>query len=111
MEPGKRNSSTPALTESAASRRAEIRTEISTQLRPVNAWMSSAAFDELMDEMSLLQLAFEIRTGITPGEIDTRVGPSDRRATSAATRLAQTTPGEPLAIPVATPRGPSAGEG
>lgn len=71
---------TPALPPHAQSRLAEIRADISARLWPVNAGMSSADFNALMDQMSLLQLNFEWRAAAsTPGQIDTRAGAGDRR--------------------------------
>ena len=79
------DSSSAALTERAQLRLAEIRADISSRLWPVNAGMSSATFNELVDQMARLQLNFELRAAaINAGEIDTRAGPHDRRGFSSA---------------------------
>ena len=78
-------SKTAALTGRAQARFATIRAEISTRLWPVNAGMSSESFNELMDQMALLQLNFELRAAAGPGTIDTRAGSGDRRGVSCFT--------------------------
>ena len=77
-------SSTPLLTPRTLLRLAEIRAELSSRLSPVGAGMTSAAFDELMDQMSQLQLTFELRALGASGYVDTRSGPNDRRESQAA---------------------------
>ena len=73
-------STTSASTPQAQARLAEIRAEISGRLWPVNAGMSSADFNELMDQMAQLQWNFEWRAASsTSAQIDTRAGASDRR--------------------------------
>lgn len=62
----------------AQARLAAIREDISTRLWPVNAEMSSEDFNELMDQMALLQLRFEYRAGEVP-PINRRLGAPDRR--------------------------------
>lgn len=92
----------PPLTERAQVRLAEIRTDISTRLWPVNIGMSSASFNELMDQMSLLQLRFELSSsGARP--VDTRRGPNDRRVGPPAAPSSETPPGDPP-TPGAAPR-------
>lgn len=76
------SSRTPALTERAQARFAAIRSDISTRLWPVNVGMSSASFNELMDQMAMLQLNFEVRAAAGPGSIETRAGAADRRGAS-----------------------------
>ncbi len=61
------------------SRLAEIREDISTRLWPVNQDMSSASFNELMDQMAALQLNCERRIAEGTLEGDRRVGQLDRR--------------------------------
>jgi hypothetical protein len=63
----------------AQARLATIREEISTRLWPVNAGMSSRDFNELMDQMALLQFSFEYRAGKTPS-VDRRLGVGERRS-------------------------------
>ena len=76
-------SSSAPLTERAQLRLAEIRADISSRLWPVNAGMSSAVFNELVDQMARLQLNFELRAAASnAGELDTRAGPRDRRGSS-----------------------------
>ena len=77
-------SSTPLLTPSTLLRLAEIRAEISSRLSPISIGMPSAAFDELMDQISHLQLSFELRALGASGYVDTRSGPNDRRGPQAA---------------------------
>jgi hypothetical protein len=73
-------STTSMLTQRAQSRLAEIRADISTRLWPVNAGMSAADFNVLMDQMSRLQLNFELRAAANiSDQIDTRAGERDRR--------------------------------
>jgi hypothetical protein len=62
----------------AQARLAAIREEISTRLWPVNAGMSSRDFNELMDQMALLQFSFEYRAG-KPPSVDRRLGVGERR--------------------------------
>jgi hypothetical protein len=71
---------TRAETTRAQLRLAAIREEISGRLWPVNAGMSSAAYNEMMDGMSLLQLNAESRCAGGPAHLDTRLGPLDRRS-------------------------------
>ena len=78
------SSSTTPLDERAQRRLAEIRAEISSRLWPVNAGMSSASFNELMDQMARLQLNFELRAGTEP--VDTRAGAGDRRGVTKGAR-------------------------
>lgn len=73
------NVPTPAHTSRAQLRLANIRSEISGRLWSINAGMSSAAYNELMDQMSMLQLNAELRDAASPGHVDTRVGPAHRR--------------------------------
>ena len=73
------NVPTPAQTSRAQLRLADIRSEISGRLWSINAGMSSAAYNELMDQMSILQLNAELRDAGSPGHVDTRVGRADRR--------------------------------
>lgn len=84
-----------ALTVHAQTRLIDIRADISARLWPVNTGMSSASFNQLLDEMSLLQLRFELGSAETRGQIDSREGPSDRRATAPAGGAGGTTPGDP----------------
>ena len=87
---------TPALSPRAQSRLAEIRADISLRLWPVNASMSSADFNALMDQMAMLQLNFEWRAAAsTPGEIDTRAGAGDRRRVPPVTPLDESTVDDP----------------
>ena len=59
---------------------AEIRVDISTRLWPVNAGMSSAMFNDLMDRMALLQFNCEQRYTEELREGDRRLGALDRRS-------------------------------
>ena len=73
-------STTSASTPQAQARLAEIRAEISGRLWPVNAGMSSADFNELMDQMAQLQWNFERRAiQSMTGQVNTRAGHIDRR--------------------------------
>lgn len=72
-------SPTAPLTTRAQVRLAEIRADISARLWPVNAGMTSASFNELMDQMARLQLNFELRASTDTADIDTRRGTGDRR--------------------------------
>ena len=60
-----------------------IRAAISGRLWPVNAGMSSATYNDLIDQMSLLQLNDESREVGGKAHVDTRLGPLDRRSGSA----------------------------
>jgi hypothetical protein len=77
---------TPAELKRAQSRLAAIREDISTRLWPVNAGMSSHAFNELMDQMALLQFTFEQRVAHDHLVIDRRLGAPDRRELDAVLR-------------------------
>ena len=85
-------STTPPLSPPAQVRLAEIRADISARLGPVNAGMSSSDFNQLMDQMSLLQLNFEWRAASSAaGQIDTRAGAGDRRRVPPAPPLGEIT--------------------
>ena len=71
------------LSERALVRLAEIRSDISARLWPVNAGMTSESFNELMDQMALLQLNFELRAAAGNAQVDTRAGVKDRRGQAA----------------------------
>ncbi len=70
---------TPARSSSAQLRLAAIRAEISGRLWSINRGMSSAVFNELMDQMALLQFNCEQRV-IVEGPAERRVGDLDRRS-------------------------------
>jgi hypothetical protein len=93
-----------ALTVHARTRLIDIRADISARLWPVNTGMSSASFNQLLDEMSLLQLRFELGPAETRGQIDSREGPSDRRAPAPA-GVGGATSGDSPEIPGAMPSG------
>ena len=63
----------------AQARLATIREEISTRLWSVNAGMSSSDFNELIDQMALLQFSFEYRDR-KPPRVDRRLGVGERRS-------------------------------
>jgi hypothetical protein len=92
---------TPADLKRAQFRLAVIREDISTRLWPVNAGMSSHAFNELMDQMALLQFTFEQRVAHDHLAIDRRLGVPDRRELDAVLRarrvFADDTPDDPKA--------------
>ncbi|CAN5908007.1 hypothetical protein BH11GEM2_BH11GEM2_35010 [soil metagenome] len=74
---------TPADILRAQVRLAEIREDISSRLWNVNQGMSSASFNEVMDQMAVLQFSCERR--IVEGALDgeRRLGQLDRRTLSA----------------------------
>ena len=71
---------TPADLERAHIRLASIREDISTRLWPVNAGMTSPDFNELMDQMALLQFNGEERVADEHRALDRHRGQSDRGA-------------------------------
>ena len=78
---------TRAETSQAQLRFAVIRSEISGRLWAIRTGMSNAAFNSLVDEMSLLQLNAESRDVGGPAHVETRLSPLDRRNTTACVPL------------------------
>ncbi|MDQ2666363.1 MAG: hypothetical protein M3Z05_10170 [Gemmatimonadota bacterium] len=69
----------PAEQQRLTARLAEIRAEISARLRPVNREMSTDLFNELMDQMAMVQLNGELRNAGRDEQVETRSGQTDRR--------------------------------
>ena len=77
------DAATPAEILRSRARLAEIREDISSRLWSVNQGMSSVNFNELMDQMALLQFSCERRIAEGQNEGNKRVGPPERRRLSA----------------------------